>query len=233
MNHTRPWSDDPIKTLENKFQLAIDLSYCCEKIVYQLAIVRDNLPETAGEISDSAAETIQEATNFIMAIGKQMLPGSLLYDSLIWFCAHALSDDEKQVWNSFGRISNLPLSEFKDEIAMQVDNMREMAKALARFRDEFELIIASREAGNSPNELRFSVVEKGAMLYGVFVPVTTLLLTLLRKLHDIERECTYEKIASWHPTWKDKYENREGDAAERDISKRIGEPTSRKIRVFP
>lgn len=223
MTRTRPWSDDPLKTLESKYHIALHLTYCCEVILYHVALVRDTLPNRAGDMSDSAAETFNESTSFFADFAKHMLPGTLLGESLTWFREHKLSKEEKQAWISVVDIATSPFSEFKDNIALLVSHMKVMATTMAKFRDELQVIIADREAGKSPNELRFSVVEKGAVLYGVFVPVTRLLLTLLQKFHDIERECTYEKIASWHPTWKDKYQNREGDAAERDIGKRIGE----------
>lgn len=232
MTHTRPWSDEPLKTLENKYQLAIDLAFCCEKLVHQVAIIRDTLPIAAAELSDSAAETIKDATTFVTDVARHMLPSSLLRDSLNWFREHQFSDAEKQSWISVSHIAASSLSEFKDNIPMLVSHMKVMATTLARFRDELKSIVGDREAGTSPNELRFRVVENGAMLYGVYVPVTKLLLTLLKNFHDIERECTYEKIAGWHTTWKDKYENREGDAAERDISKRIGELNSKLRKAF-
>ena len=170
MTHTRPWSDDPLKTLENKYQLVVDLAHGFEKIVHQVAIIRDVLPRGAGEISESVAETIEEATTLFMKFGKKLLPGSMLYDSLVWFREHKLSVAEKQAWISAGLIATSPLSVLKDDIEMLVSHMKVMARTLARFREELGSIIADREAGKSPNELRFNVVEKGAMLYGVFVP---------------------------------------------------------------
>jgi hypothetical protein len=228
--HTRPWSDDPLRTLENKYQIAIDLAYCCEKVVYQLAIIWDTLPEVIAEISDPGAVTVREANSVIRDVVQQMLPGSLLYDSLVWFREHTSTDKEKRTWESIVRIANSPCSASQNDIAMLVMDMKPLANLLARFRDELKLTVSHREAGTSPNELRFHEVEKGVMLYGVFVPVTKLKRVLLKKFHDIERECTFQTIASWHSTWKDKYENKEVEAAERDIAKRIGE-LSQTLRV--
>ena len=81
VSSTWPWSLDTDAVLRAKFHTAAELAIIFEKLVHQISLVKEALPEIRESGSELTAIMIRQARLAIERLTAEFVPGSLLNDN--------------------------------------------------------------------------------------------------------------------------------------------------------